>query len=91
MTTATRKNRTQKLNKFHEILATIPNDLIDSISSHVKDQDDLQDLITILKKRVVESALNGEMDHHLNTAPDDSKHNYRNGYSNKMLNTEVEL
>ena len=66
----------------------IPNDLINSISTHVKDQQDLQDLVTILKKRVVESALNGEMDHHLNTESVDAKHNYRNGYSNKMLNTE---
>jgi putative transposase len=90
MSANNKKNRTQKFNKFHEILSSIiPADLIDSISTHVKDQHDLQDLVTILKKRVVESALNGEMNHHLNTAPDDSEHNYRNGYSNKMLNTET--
>ena len=90
MSADNQKNRTLKHNKFHEILSSVlPADLIDNISAHVKDQQDLQDLVTILKKRVVESALNGEMDYHLNTQQIDSDNNYRNGYSSKTLNTEA--
>jgi hypothetical protein len=48
-----------------DLLAQIPEDVIELISSGVKTQSDLQAMILGLKSRIIESALNGEMNHHL--------------------------
>ena len=46
-----------------DLLARILEDVIELISSGVKTQSDLQAMITGLKSRIIESALNGEMGH----------------------------
>lgn len=88
MSTMSRKTRTPNFNKFQELLAGIPAEIIDSLSSNIKDQKDLQELMLGLKKRVVESALNGEMDYHLNSSTESETNNCRNGYSGKKLQTQ---
>ncbi|MCE3269578.1 MAG: family transposase [Burkholderiales bacterium] len=76
-----------------DLLARIPEDVIELISSGVKTQSDLQAMITGLKSRIIESALNGEMNHHLsnqsalNEGP--MQPNRRNGYSNKVVKTDT--
>ena len=45
------------------LLAQIPEEVIELISSGVKTQSDLQAMIMGLKTRIIESALNGEMNH----------------------------
>jgi hypothetical protein len=42
-----------------DLLAQIPEDVIELISSGVKTQSDLQAIILGLKSRIIESALNG--------------------------------
>jgi transposase-like protein len=78
--------------RAQEILSVIPEEIMDSISQHVKDQDDLQIIIAGLKKRIIESSLNGEMDHHLSNCIGERNDlgraiNYRNGYSSKSIIT----
>lgn len=87
MSAMSTKNRTPKPNKFLELLSEIPSEIIDNLSSHIKDQKDLHELMLGLKKRVVESALDGEMDYHLNTPTEPESNNHRNGYSSKNLQT----
>ena len=74
-----------------DILSQIPEDVIELISSGVKTQSDLQAMILGLKSRIIESALNGEMNHHLSSPPatDESPelYNRRNGYSSKVVKT----
>ena len=75
-----------------DLLAQIPEDIIDLISSGVKTQSDLQAMIMGLKSRIIESALNGEMSHHLSNQSSSSEalqpHNRRNGYSGKVVKTD---
>lgn len=74
-----------------DLLAQIPEDVIELISSGVKTQADLAAMFHGLKSRVIESALAGEMEHHLNNQEsllsDESlfNSNRRNGYSNKII------
>jgi transposase-like protein len=75
-----------------DLLAQIPEDVIELISSGVKTQSDLQAMILGLKSRIIESALNGEMNHHLSNPRDSSEevvpYNRRNGYSSKVVKTD---
>lgn len=75
-----------------DLLAQIPKDVIELISSGVKTQSDLQAMIMGLKSRIIESALNGEMNHHLNNQPlieEEALTNRRNGYSSKTVKTDT--
>lgn len=45
-------------------------------------------LVDELKKRLAERMLNGEMEHHLGTAPEEEAGNHRNGYSSKTVLTD---
>ena len=71
-----------------DLLAQVPSEVIELISSGVKTQSDLAAMIHGLKSRIIESVLAGEMEHHLSTSHDygslDSPTtcNRRNGYSN---------
>jgi len=91
MSQINKKSRTPDSTKFDEILSSIPSEIIDNLSSKVKDQVDLQSLVMGIKKRIVESALNGEMNYHLDThsIENTSTNNHRNGYSSKTLQTET--
>jgi transposase-like protein len=75
-----------------DLLAQIPEEVIELISSGVKTQTDLQAMIHGLKSRIIESALNGEMNHHLTTESLQQEVtnpvNRRNGYSGKTIKTE---
>ena len=75
-----------------DLLAQIPEDIIELISSGVKTQSDLQAMIMGLKSRIIESALNGEMNHHLANQPKFTEEikpiNRRNGYSGKVVKTD---
>jgi transposase-like protein len=75
-----------------DLLAQIPEDVIELISSGVKTQSDLQAMILGLKSRIIESALNGEMNHHLSnsrsSSEEDVPYNRRNGYSGKVVKTD---
>lgn len=71
-----------------DLLAQIPNDVIELISSGVKTQSDLQAMILGLKSRIIESALNGEMNHHLANPPETTPLNRRNGYTGKTVKTD---
>jgi putative transposase len=75
-----------------DLLAQIPEDVIELISSGVKTQSDLQAMILGLKSRIIESALNGEMNHHLSnsrsSSEEDVPYNRRNGYSGKLVKTD---
>jgi transposase-like protein len=74
-----------------DLLAQVPSEVIELISSGVKTQSDLAAMIHGLKSRIIESALAGEMEHHLNTSQDYSsdnsllERNRRNGYSSKTI------
>lgn len=74
-----------------DLLAQIPEEVIELISSGVKTQADLAAMFHGLKSRVIESALAGEMEHHLNNQDpllsDELlvNSNRRNGYSNKTI------
>lgn len=70
-----------------DILSKIPDDIIELLSSGVKTQSDLQAMIHGLKSRIIESALNGEMNHHLSQDDIDNA-NRRNGYSSKILKSD---
>ena len=74
-----------------DLLAQIPEEVIELISSGVKTQSDLQAMITGLKSRIIESALNGELNHHLTNHGTElenvSSANRRNGYSGKIVKT----
>jgi putative transposase len=70
-----------------DILSQIPEDVIELLSSGVKTQSDLQAMIHGLKSRIIESALNGEMNHHLSQDAI-GNNNRRNGYSNKTLKSD---
>lgn len=70
-----------------DILSKIPDDVIELLSSGVKTQSDLQAMIHGLKSRIIESALNGEMNHHLSQDAIDNA-NRRNGYSSKTLKSD---
>lgn len=72
-----------------DLLAQIPEDVIELISSGIKTQSDLQAMIMGLKSRIIESALNGEMNYHLSTRSnsDEESSNRRNGYSSKIVKT----
>ena len=70
-----------------DLLAQIPEEVIELISSGVKTQANLAAMFHGLKSRVIENALAGEMEHHLNNNPvsllsDDlsTSFNRRNGY-----------
>ena len=76
------------------LLAQIPDDVIELISSGVKTQSDLAAMIHGLKSRIIESALSGEIEHHLSTPPSESSakltevsRNRRNGFSSKTIRT----
>ena len=75
-----------------DLLAQIPEDIIELISSGVKTQSDLQAMIMGLKSRIIERALNGEMNHHLANQPKFTEEikpiNRRNGYSGKVVKTD---
>ena len=75
-----------------DLLAQIPEDIIELISSGVKTQSDLQAMIMCLKSRIIESALNGEMNHHLANSAECTGElkstNRRNGYSGKVVKTD---
>jgi putative transposase len=75
-----------------DILAQIPESVIKQLSAGVKTQDDLQAIILGLKSRIIESALNGEITHHLNTpianASGETQYNRRNGFSSKTVKTD---
>jgi putative transposase len=71
-----------------DLLAQIPNDVIELISSGVKTQSDLQAMILGLKSRIIESALNGEMNHHLANPLETTSFNRRNGYTGKTVKTD---
>ena len=76
-----------------DLLAQIPEEVIELISSGVKTQSDLQAMILGLKSRIIESALNGELNHHLsNLVPVNETNqiitNRRNGFSNKTVKTD---
>jgi putative transposase len=45
-------------------------------------------LVDELKKRLAERMLNGDMEHHLGTAPEEEAGNHRNGYSSKTVLTD---
>jgi transposase-like protein len=74
-----------------DILAQIPESVIEQLSAGVKTQSDLQAIILGLKRRIIESALNGEMSYHLvNPASNEDgeiQYNRRNGFSNKTVKT----
>jgi transposase-like protein len=76
-----------------DLLAMIPKDVVELISSGVKTQSDLQAMISGLKSRIIESALNGEMNHHLSNQftleKDPVIPNRRNGYSSKVVKTDA--
>jgi putative transposase len=96
-TRTARNNRlTESQAKMWDVLSVIPDDIIDSISSHVKNQNDLQDMILSMRKRIIESSLNGEIDYHLKSQGESenddthlTKDNYRNGYSSKKIKTDT--
>jgi len=75
------------------LLAQIPDEVIELISSGVKTQSDLAAMIHGLKSRIIESALSGEIEHHLSIPPEltevtsDSSRNRRNGFSRKTIRT----
>lgn len=76
-----------------DLLAQIPQEVIELISSGVKTQSDLQAMVLGLKSRIIESALNGEIDYHLSKPSITSEEiipplNRRNGYSTKVVKTE---
>jgi transposase-like protein len=77
-----------------DLIAQIPEEIIELISSGVKTQTDLQSMIMGLKSRIIESALKGEMNHHLwNSNPmqgnaEEENYNRRNGYSKKTIRTD---
>lgn len=55
----------------------------------MKTQFDLQAMITGFKSRIIESALNGELNHHLeiSASNQDIPDNRRNGFSSKTVKT----
>jgi putative transposase len=74
------------------LLAQTPDEVIELISSGVKTQSDLAAMIHGLKSRIIESALSGEIEHHLSTTEStevssDSSRNRRNGFSSKTIRT----
>jgi len=71
-----------------DLLSQIPEEIIELISSGVKTQSDLQAMILGLKSRIIESALNGEMNHHLANPPETLPSNRRNGYTGKTVKTD---
>jgi transposase-like protein len=77
-----------------DVLAQIPPEVIELISSGVKTQTDLAATIHGLKSWIIESALAGEMEHHLSSQESlfDSEvslnRNRRNGYSSKLVRTD---
>ena len=75
-------------------LAQIPDEVIELISSGVKTQSDLAAMIHGLKSRIIESALSGEIEHHLSipqsessAEPTEVSGNRRNGFSRKTIRT----
>ena len=74
-----------------DILAQIPESVIEQLSAGVKTQADLHAIILGLKSRIIESALNGEINSHLaNTVLDEegnALYNRRNGFTNKTVKT----
>ena len=74
-----------------DLLSQIPEDIIELISSGVKTQSDLQAMMLGLKSRIIESALNGEMNYHLSNPSETEEttqvSNRRNGYSSKTVKT----
>lgn len=76
-----------------DLLSQIPEDIIELISSGVKTQSDLQAMMLGLKSRIIESALNGEMNYHLSnpseTVETTQVSNRRNGYSSKVVKTNI--
>ena len=76
-----------------DIFENISDEIIDEIALSVKTQDDLAEVMYALKQRIIESALHGEMEHHLNHKIDNiskesTNNNHRNGYSSKTVNTD---
>lgn len=72
------------------LLAQIPDEVIELISSGVKTQSDLVAMIHGLKSRIIESALSGEIEHHLSAPPAELTNisrNRRNGFSSKTIRT----
>ena len=76
------------------LLAQIPEEVIELISSGVKTQSDLAAMIHGLKSRIIESALSGEIEHHLSPPQAESteeavevSRNRRNGYTGKTIKT----
>ncbi len=74
-----------------DILSQIPESIIEQLSAGVKTQADLHAIVLGLKSRIIESALNGEITHHLAvpTLDEDTSpiYNRRNGFSNKIVKT----
>lgn len=77
-----------------DLLAQIPEEVIELISSGVKTQADLAAMFHGLKSMVIESALAGEMDYHLSSQAtsevprvDPDLRNRRNGFSSKTVKT----
>ena len=86
-----RTAKSTPLNAVDTMIAAIPEDVIKSLSFGVKDQTDLKTVITGLKKRIIESALDGEMNHHLVQdlyATSGDTNNIRYGYSDKIVKTD---
>ena len=74
------------------LLAQIPDKVIELISSGVKTQSDLTTMIHGLKSQIIESALSGGIEHHLSTIDhtedtNDSSCNCRNDFSSKTIRT----
>lgn len=74
-----------------DMLAQIPESVIEQLSAGVKTQADLHAIILGLKSRIIESALNGEINNHLANAVLDEDgnalYNRRNGFTHKTVKT----
>ena len=74
-----------------DILAQIPESVIEQLSAGVKTQADLHAIILGLKSRIIESALNGEINNHLANPVLDEEgealYNRRNGFTSKTVKT----
>jgi transposase-like protein len=74
-----------------DILAQIPESIIEQLSAGVQTQADLHAIILGLKSRIIESALNGEITSHLSNPTLDEEgealYNRRNGFTRKTVKT----
>lgn len=84
---ARQSNKNNNQNRV-EMLSHIPDDIIKQISSGVKTQADLMAVIHSLKSRIIESALNAEMDYHLLSS--NNSHNQQNSISTEVMDDELE-